>query len=233
MKSSLITENALRDKVYVFEDRHYAGKKLAQKLIDYKNTNALILAIPSGGVPVASEIAKLLNLQMDLCIVRKIQIPWNTEAGFGAINPDEEVIFNEELLERLGLSEDEINSQIKKTEDILRKRNELFRAEKPFPVIKNKAIILVDDGLASGFTMRAALRFIKKRGPQKIIVAVPTGSRKTVEFILNTVDELICLNIRTGFSFAVADAYRNWYDLTDAEVQSLITLFTPLENFVL
>jgi predicted phosphoribosyltransferase len=222
MKSSLITEDALRDKVYVFEDRHDAGRKLSQKLIDYKNTNAIILAIPSGGIPVASEIAKFLNLQMDLILVRKIQIPWNTEAGFGAINPDGEAIFNEDLLKKIGLSEDEVNSQIKKTEDILRKRNELFRGEKQFPVIKNKPIVLVDDGLASGYTMLAALRFVRRREPQKIIIAVPTGSLRTVELVLNKVDKLVCLNIRAGFPFAVADAYRNWHDLTDAEIQSLL-----------
>lgn len=222
MKSSLITEDALRDKVYVFEDRHDAGRKLSQKLIDYKNTNAIILAIPSGGIPVASEIAKFLNLQMDLILVRKIQIPWNTEAGFGAINPDGEAIFNEDLLKKIGLSEDEVNSQIKKTEDILRKRNELFRGEKQFPVIKNKPIVLVDDGLASGYTMLAALRFVRRREPQKIIIAVPTSSLRTVELVLNKVDKLVCLNIRAGFPFAVADAYRNWHDLTDAEIQSLL-----------
>lgn len=221
MKAKLITEESYRDRVYVFEDRHDAGRKLGQKLINYKNTETVILAIPSGGVPVASEIAEFLNLFMDLILVRKIQIPWNTEAGFGALNPDGEVIFNEELLEGLGLNEEEINAQIKKTKDILRKRNELFRAGRPFSVIKNKTIILVDDGLASGYTMLAALRFVRKRDPQKIIIAVPTGLLRTVERILNDVDELTCLNIRSGFPFAVADAYKNWYDLTDEEVQSL------------
>jgi predicted phosphoribosyltransferase len=222
MNPNLITEESYRNKVYVFRDRHDAGGKLSQKLIVYKNTDAIILAIPSGGVPVASEIAKSLNLPLDLILVRKIQIPWNPEAGFGAINPDGAVIFNEALLNSLSLTEDEINSQIKKTKDILRKRNELFRGGKPFPEIKNKIIILVDDGLASGYTMLSALRFVKKREPRKIIVAVPTGSLKTVEFILPDVDELICLNIRSGFSFAVADAYRYWYDLMDEEVQCLI-----------
>lgn len=222
MKGKLVFEHSLRDKLYVFEDRRDAGRRLGQKLISYKNTHAIVLAIPSGGVPVAAEIASSLNLPMDLILVRKIQIPWNTEAGFGAINPDGEVIFNERLLNSLRLTEEEINSQIKKTKDILKKRNTLFRAGKPFPIIENMTVILVDDGLASGYTMISALNYVKKRKPQKIIIAVPTGSQKTVGFILPQVDELICLNIRTGFSFAVADAYRDWYDLTDEEVLSLL-----------
>jgi predicted phosphoribosyltransferase len=222
VKGKLVFEHSLRDKLYVFEDRRDAGRRLGQKLISYKNTHAIVLAIPSGGVPVAAEIASSLNLPMDLILVRKIQIPWNTEAGFGAINPDGEVIFNERLLNSLRLTEEEINSQIKKTKDILKKRNTLFRAGKPFPIIENMTVILVDDGLASGYTMISALNYVKKRKPQKIIIAVPTGSQKTVGFILPQVDELICLNIRTGFSFAVADAYRDWYDLTDEEVLSLL-----------
>lgn len=119
MKTKLITENSYRDKVYVFKDRHDAGRKFNQKLTGYENTNTLILAIPSGGVPVASEIVKSLNLPMDIILVRKVQIPWDTEAGFGAINSDGKVIFNEGLLKSLGLSKDEINVQIKKTEDVL------------------------------------------------------------------------------------------------------------------
>jgi len=222
MKPELITEDSLRDKIYVFEDRTDAGRKLAQKLTDYSNTNAIILAIPSGGVPVAFEAAKFLNLQMDLIIVRKIQIPWNTEAGFGAVSPDGEAIFNEELLKRLDLSKGEIDSQIKKTQEILTRRNEIFRAGKAFPEIKNKTVILVDDGLASGYTMFSAVQFVRKQYPKEIITAVPTGSQRTVELILKKVDKLICLNIRTGYSFAVADAYRNWYDLTDKEIISIL-----------
>jgi predicted phosphoribosyltransferase len=223
MKPKLITEEAYRDKIYVFKDRSDAGRQLAHKLIEYKDSDTVILAIPSGGVPVASEMAKILNLHMDLILARKMQIPWNTEAGFGAINPDGEVIVNKELVERLGLSKEEINTQKQKTGDILEKRNRLFRGDKPLPEIKSRTVILVDDGLASGYTMLAAIRFVRKRDPQKLVVAVPTGSLRTVEIIAKKSDMLICLNVRSGFSFAVADAYRNWYDLTNEEVISLLS----------
>jgi predicted phosphoribosyltransferase len=222
VKPKLITEDAYRDKVYVFEDRADAGRQLAHKLRGHKNTSAMVLAIPSGGVPVASEIAKYLNLQLDLILVRKVQIPWNTEAGFGAVNPDGEVIFNDALLMNLNLNEDEINAQAQKTRDTLEKRDRLFRKNRPFPSIKDKEVIIVDDGLASGYTMLSALMFIRRRKPQKVTIAVPTGSQRTVDRILKDVDQIVCLNIRTGFYFAVAEAYKNWYDLTDEDVQDIL-----------
>jgi putative phosphoribosyl transferase len=159
---------------------------------------------------------------MDLIIVRKIQIPYNPEAGFGAMEPDGEIILNEILLDQLKLTEDKIKTQIKKTMDVIKKRNQLFRVEKPFPSLKGKIAIIVDDGLASGFTMLAAIKFIKTKTPRKIVVAVPTASKETIDFILPEIDELICLNVRRRFPFAVADAYRNWYDLTDEEVLDTI-----------
>jgi predicted phosphoribosyltransferase len=208
--------------LYIFEDRKQAGCLLAENLIKYKGSDSIILGIPSGGVPIASEIANALNLPMDLIIVRKIQIPYNPEAGFGAIGPDGEIILNEILLDQLKLTEDKIKTQIKKTMDVIKKRNQLFRVEKPFPSLKGKIAIIVDDGLASGFTMLAAIKFIKTKTPRKIVVAVPTASKKTIDFILPEIDELICLNVRRRFPFAVADAYRNWYDLTDEEVLDTI-----------
>ncbi len=223
MKGKLILDNALRDQLHVFEDRYDAGVKLGKKLQGYKNSDALILAIPSGGVPVASEIAKSINLPMDLILARKIQIPWNTEAGFGAMTIDGEVVLNRALLNNLGwLTEDQIKGQINKTKDILKKRNEQFRGGKVFPEINDKIIIIVDDGIASGYTMLAALRFIRKNSPRKLVVAVPTGSMKTIDILLSEADELVCLNIRGGTGFAVADAYRKWHDLTDEEVISII-----------
>ena len=218
----LIEEISLRDKRYVFKNRSDAGCLLSQKLSSYKGTDSIILLIPSGGVPVAFEIMQALSLPIDLIIVRKIQIPDNPEAGFGAMAPDGEVILNRNLLNQIGLTREEITLQIRKTEDIITRRNHVFRKDKPFPPIENKNAFLVDDGLASGYTMRAAINFIKKRSPVKIIVAVPTASKKTVDSILPEVDELVCLNIRSGYPFAVADAYEDWYDLTDEEVLEIL-----------
>ncbi len=214
----IIEDKNLRNKVFVFQDRTDAGKRLSQLLSEYKGSNTIVLAIPSGGVPVGKEISKTLSVDFELLIVRKIQIPWNPEAGFGAINLDGDVILNEPLLNSLELPEDMINAQIEKTKEILRKRNELFRKSSPFPSLMNKTTIIVDDGLASGYTMIVAIEFVKRRRPSKIIIAVPTGSYRTIRKISSLVDHLYCLNIREGYPYAVADAYKNWYDLSDEEV---------------
>lgn len=220
--SELVEDSALRDRRYVFEDRGDAGLSLARKLIHYKGTGALILAIPSGGLPVAAEIANVLGTQMDIIVARKLQIPHNPEAGFGAMGPDGEVVINEELMGHLGLTEEAVKAQMKKTAEVIRKRVSLFRRGRPFPSCKDRVVIVVDDGLASGYTMLAALKDLRKKMPSRLIAAVPTGPERTVKRILTETDEVICLNVRRGLSFAVADAYRKWCDLNDEEVLSIL-----------
>ncbi len=226
--NEFVEDSALRDRKYVFDDRRDAGKLLAGKLTKYKGTDALILAIPSGGLPVAAEIARALILPLDIIIVRKLQIPNNPEAGFGAMGPDGDVIVNEELLSQLMLTEETVKTQIKKTEEVIRKRDRLFRAGRPFPSCKDRSVIVVDDGLASGYTMLAALKHIRRKMPSSLIAAVPTGSERTIKIIQRETDEVVCLNVRSGFSFAVANAYRNWYDLTDEDVLTILRDQRPM-----
>jgi len=221
---NLVEDKSLRNKRYVFQDRAAAGRKLSQMLLDFHHLDVLVLAIPSGGVPVAVEMRKGWPFQFDLLIVRKVQIPWDTEAGFGAVNLDGEVILNEELLRSLRLSQDVIEAQIERTKEILKKRNQIFRGGRDFPPIKNRIVILVDDGLASGYSMMAAIQFIKKRDPSKIVVAVPTGSHGTLLRISPLADALYCPNVRESLPFAVAEGYTNWYDLSDKEVLGLLDL---------
>ena len=223
--ANLIEDRSLKDKVYVFKDRKEAGWLLAQKLSGYKDVNGIVFGIPSGGVPVAAEIAKVLGLSLDVIIVRKIQLPDNTEAGFGAVGPDGEVSLNMNLISQLRLTEEEVKKQIQITVDTIKRRNELFREGRPFPLLKNKVVIIVDDGLASGYTMLSAVDFIKRHKPEKVVIAVPTAPKGTVDLISSRVDELVCLNVRSGFTFAVADAYENWYDLQAEEVISILKNF--------
>lgn len=213
---------SLRNRVSVYADRQEAGRRLAAELGQYRGADALVLAIPSGGVPVAYEIAKGLGLPLDLVIVRKLQIPGNPEAGFGAMQPDGEVIFNEQLMARLRLGREDVDRAIRETMEVIEKRDRKFRGGRPFPPCRGRRVIIADDGLASGYTMRAAIRFIRRMGPASIIVAAPTGSEHTVRSLLQEADEIVCPNVRTGFPFAVADAYFNWYDLGDEEVLSLV-----------
>jgi putative phosphoribosyl transferase len=218
----LVEDATIRNITEVFEDRGHAGKLLAAELLAYKGADGIVMAIPSGGVPVGLEIAETIDLPLDLLIVRKLQDPYNPEAGFGAASPNGTVIVNRALVSQLGLTEQEVDRQVKKTMETIRKRNQLFRGGRTFPTVENKTVIIVDDGLASGHTMLAAIRFIKKAKPARIVVAVPTGAKRSVDLVLSEVDELVCLNIRSGATFAVADSYGSWYDLDDDEVLSLL-----------
>ncbi|MFZ5450215.1 MAG: phosphoribosyltransferase [Thermodesulfobacteriota bacterium] len=195
---------------------------MASLLDDYRGTDLRLFAIPAGGVPVAAEIARSLAVPLDLIIVRKIQLPWTTEAGFGALDPSGQVIFNEEMLRRLPLSPQEIDAQVKKTQEGLQQREQRLRGGKPYADLAGRPALVVDDGLASGYTMRAAVGFLKAQGAGSLIVAVPTASERTAWDLLPLVDELYCPNVRGGYSFAVADAYENWYDLTEDEVLAIL-----------
>ena len=216
---AILRENTeLRNRTLVFVDRQDAGLQLAEKLRKNVQPASLVLAIPSGGVPVGYAIADTLNLDLELLLVRKVQIPWNTEAGFAAVNMDSDLFVNEHLLSLLNLSDDQIECQVRKTMETIEERNMKFRHNRPFPDIRGRPVILVDDGLASGYTMRAALAYVKKRKPGPLTMAVPTGSADTVKMLLREVDILCCLNIRGSYPYAVASAYRNWFDLKDEDV---------------
>lgn len=208
----------LRDRTYVFADRTAAGERLAEMLRDFKDKPCRLFAIPAGGVPVAAAVARAFAVPLDLIIVRKIQLPWTTEAGFGALDPDGTPMFNEPLTSRLSLTPQQIEDQVAKTLANLREREARFRGGRPYPDLTGETAVIVDDGLASGYTMRAAVRFLQGKNAARLVVAVPTASDRTAQALLSLVDLLVCPNIRGGLSFAVADAYKNWYDVEDQEV---------------
>jgi putative phosphoribosyl transferase len=220
--AELIANEDLRNRTRVFADRSDAGRQLAEMLRPTVKTGSLVLAVPSGGVPVGKEIARALALDFDLVLVRKVQIPWNTEAGFGAINMDGDLFINEHILSLLNLTNDQIERQVRITRETIEQRNRKFRQARPFTDLADRPVIIVDDGLASGYTMRAAIAYLRKRGPASISVAVPTGSAETVKMLLRQVDSICCLNIRESYPYAVASAYRNWYDLEDEDVLELL-----------
>ncbi len=222
--AKIIEEKALRNKNFIFRDRAHAGELLAWKLKTYVGFSSVVFAIPSGGVPVGKVIAKELGIPFDLIIVRKLPVPYNTEAGFGSMSRNGEIMLNERLVKQLRLSREEINGAIGEVRKELERRIELFRGKKPFPDLKGITVIIVDDGLASGYTMLAAISSIKKGSPERIIVAVPTASENAVKLVSPYVDEIFCLNFRETTVFAVADAYQEWHDLTEQEVLELLKI---------
>ncbi|MFC1919147.1 phosphoribosyltransferase [Chloroflexota bacterium] len=201
----------------IFKNRYDAGRQLATKLSEYKEQPVVVLAIPNGGLPVALEVALALEADLDLVISRKIPLPLNPEAGFGAIADDGTVILNEEVVERIGLSKHQINYQINQVRAEIRQRSLLYRKNRPLAVIKDKTAIVIDDGLASGFTMRAAVESVRRRQPRKIIAAVPVTSANALVQVKKVVDKVVAVAKGTVPKFYIADFYQYWHDLSDAE----------------
>jgi len=221
-RGELIEDLRLRNRTFVFKDRDHAGTLLAEKLAEYTGKEVVLFAIPAGGVPIAAVLSKRLQVPFDVLVVRKIHIPWNREAGFGAVSWDGTIRFNEPLLALLGLTENEIARCIAAEKEEIEKRMRLFRGQKPFPDISGKIAIVVDDGIASGFTMLVAISSLKKKEPKEIIIAVPTASMSAIQMMSTEVDKIVCLNIREGRTFAVADAYKKWYDLENEDVVKIL-----------
>jgi predicted phosphoribosyltransferase len=215
----------LREKLGVFKDRRDAGIKLAKMLEAYRGGSAIALAIPAGGVPVASSLAGELNLPLDVVVVSKITLPWNTEAGFGAVAFDGTVRLNEEMMEQIGLSEQEIQERIKLTSTRVQRRLGELRGDEPLPCLSDRKVFLVDDGIASGFTLRVGVEALKNQGANEIIIAVPTGHQQTLQRLAEQVEAVYCVNVRSGFSFAVADAYLKWSDVDEAQALEVLRRF--------
>jgi len=221
MPYKFIERPELHDQVRVFRNRQHAGEVLAEMLSSYGKTEAIVLAIPVGGVPVAAAIAERLRIPLDVAVVSKITLPWNTEAGYGAVAFDGTMRLNEDLLPRLGLIDDQIQEGIGQTTQKVLRRVKRFRGDRPFPDLTKRQVILVDDGLASGFTMLVAVEALRNAGAQHLCVAVPTGHGSSLLRMASEVEALYCANIRGGFSFAVADAYEAWTDVTEEEAIAL------------
>lgn len=202
----------------LFTDRTDAGQRLAEALIDYFNQDMLVLAVVRGGVPVATAVAGGIRADLDIIIPRKIPIPSEPEAGYGAVTEDGTVVLNERLVQQVGLSRDQINQQAEQVRREIERRSSVYRSVLPPVEVAGRRTIVIDDGLASGYTVIAAIRSLQKRQAAEIIVAVPTCSAGAYDLVRREVDDLVTLNTGYGGFFAVAAYYRYWHDLTDQEV---------------
>jgi putative phosphoribosyl transferase len=205
----------------MFRDRWEAGQKLAEKLEAYRSQNPLVLAIPRGGVPIGCELSKALHAPFDLIIPRKLPIPYNPEAGFGAVTPEGTVVLNEEMVRDIGLSKADIDNIVMTVLDEVQRRVKVYRSGPPLDP-RGKTVIITDDGLASGYTMIAAVREVKKKSPKKVIVAVPCSPRSSVERLEDEADEVISLAVQEYGPFAVASYYDSFPDLSDGEVLAML-----------
>ncbi len=225
MKSKIYNIPGLRQKIGIFKDRRHAGQVLAEMLHEWKDSKAVVLAIPSGGIPVAVEVAETLYLSLDVAVVSKILLPWNTEAGFGAVGFDGSVWINQEYVDYYRLDQPTIEQQTKATQKKVQRRVKLFRGDRPWPDLQNRPVIVVDDGIAAGSTLRVAVQALRNTGATEIIVAVPTAHEESLARIMDGVDALYCANIRSGSQFAVAAAYQHWDDVDEIDADKMLASY--------
>ena len=178
----------------------------------------VVLAIPNGGVPVALEVASALNAELDMVVCRKIPILLNPEGSLGAAADDGTVIFNEEAVKRVGFNRQQLEHEIGKVRAEIKQRAILYKGDRPLVRVTGKTVILIDDGLASGFTMTAAVASVRHRQPKEVVVAVPVASAMAVKQVEKVADRVVTCT--TGFmpKFYVSDFYRYWHDLSDDDI---------------
>jgi putative phosphoribosyl transferase len=205
----------------LFADRREAGRQLAARLRDYAGSNTIVLALPRGGVPVAYEVARALGAPLDVFIVRKLGVPGHEEFALGAIASGEVVVLNPELANQLGLSRQDIQTIIEAERRELDRRERAYREGAPPLDVRGRTVILVDDGLATGATMLAAIAALRKLGPARIVVAVPVAAPETCEAMAGAADEVVCAVTPQPFH-AVGLWYDNFAQTTDDEVRALL-----------
>jgi len=206
----------------IFDDRHDAGRRLAAELAEYRDRSVVVLAIPNGGVLVALEVAGALSARLDLVISRRIPMPLKPEAGLGAVADDGTIILNEEVVKRTGLSQQQIEYEASRMRAEIKQRSIVYQGEWPLVKVNGRTVILIDDGLASGFTMMAAVKSVRRRQPKEIVVAVPVASAMALKNIEKVADKVVACT--TGFApkFYVSDFYRYWHNVSDDEVLRLL-----------
>ena len=205
-----------------FTDRYEAGLKLSQLLTSYsQKPNVIVLALPRGGVPVGYTLAKNLRLPLDVYLVRKLGVPGQPELALGAIALDNTCVFNQDIIQVLEISQTSIDAEIDIQKQLLAKRNELYRQNRSAPRLMEQTIILVDDGLATGASMRVAISALKLQNPKEIIVAVPVAPASVCQQLAMEADEVICLQTPQPFH-SVGTWYENFTEVSDDEVIELL-----------
>jgi predicted phosphoribosyltransferase len=207
---------------YVFRDRREAGVRLAEFVAEQGGRPDALLAVPSGGVAVGRPLAERLAVPLGLVLVRKLPMPMAPEAGFGAVAPGGEVALNERLVAGRGLTREDVEAVVRSVLAELEEREAAFLAGRERVDPAGRRVLLVDDGLASGYTMMAAIGEVRRRAPAWLGVGVPDAPLTAIERVEPLADELYCLVAQRGGSFAVASYYQHWHDLTDREVLELL-----------
>lgn len=212
----------LHDQVDVFADRAEAGRVLAAMLESYRGADAVVMAIPPGGVPVAAEIARALGLPLDVAVMGNITLPWDAEAAYGAVAWDGKALLNDEVHFYFLLSDKVVDEGTRQAVHKVQRRLEALREGRPFPDLRGRTAILVDDGRTWAFTMGTAIETLRRSGASHVIVAMGTAPAKVAEQIAALADEVYCASVHQADHFAAADAYRSWRAVSDEEAKELL-----------
>lgn len=213
-----------------FKNRTEAGRRLAKKLITYAHrSDILVLGLPRGGVPVAFEVAKALSLPLDICLVRKLGTPGHQELAMGAIAQGSSIVLNEDIIQWRRISQGAIDRVVETERQELERRSHRYRGERPLPHLRDRTLILVDDGIATGSTLRAAISTLKQQQPASIIVAVPVAPPSICQELTAEVDRVVCLNMPTHLC-SVSLWYDDFSQTTDEEVCRLLAQATRETN---
>lgn len=204
-----------------FRDRQDAGRALAERVCRLDLDDPFVLALPRGGVPVAAQVATALSAPLEVLVARKLGLPGQPEFGVGAIAEGGEPLLDEAVLSRLGLSRDDMAETVGREREELARRVARYRDARPLPDLTGRAVVLVDDGLATGVTARAALRSVRGARPQRLVLAVPVCVPDTASSLANEADEVVCVLQPEGFS-AVGAWYDRFDQTSDAEVLDLL-----------
>jgi putative phosphoribosyl transferase len=205
-----------------FQNRTQAGELLATKLTAYaKRPDVLVLGLPRGGVPVAFEVAKILSVPLDIILVRKLGVPGQPELAMGAIATGDVLVINDDVVNWLGISGAEIDAVAQREMQELERRDRLYRGNRPLPQVKNRTVILVDDGIATGSTLRAAIAALRQQQPQQIIVAVPIAPTSVCQQLRSEADDVVCA-IEAEQLSAISLWYEEFAQTTDEEVRTLL-----------
>lgn len=205
----------------VFEDRALAGRVLARHLLSYREERPIVLALPRGGVVVGAEIARALKAPLDVIVARKLGAPGHEELGIGAIAPGGVRVVDEQAVQWLGISEAQMERIVARETEEMNRRQRLYRGDRPGPEVQDRTVILVDDGLATGVTARAAIASLRQQKPRRLILAVPVCPVETADRLRVEVDDLICPSLPADFG-AVGLWYQRFEQTTDQEVIDLL-----------
>lgn len=205
----------------LFRDRVEAGKRLGEVLKKSVKGDAVVLAIPRGGVVVANEVANILGAPLDVIVTRKISPPGEPEYALGAVTQEGEVIMDRQAAESLGAGPDYLEAEIAKKREEVRERTRKFRGDRPFPPLAGKVVVVVDDGIATGSSVGAAVMSLKKMKPSAIVVAVPVAPRDAVETLSDDGNRVVCLETPGPF-FSIGEFYGDFEQVEDDEVREIL-----------